>query len=191
MGETETAEGLDPFQIQADASLVGMRKLHWRRTEAWLRSGERTIGRFRIEFPSPLRPVWIAETAGASWSFGRPGVFSTTVVVRAGDDPFELGRFEPVRARLFGLALPRVGDRLGGLRLRDGRNYHWINASRWKTGYRIEEAGGLALAHVRAAGDLRGAVATFTPTPESRGRPDLPLLVMLSFYLTLHDYQNL
>lgn len=150
-------------------------KLEWKqmkglRLDSELQADKRVIG--TLEFRSTFGTYATATIGSACWTFKRVGFFQNRVEVR------ECGSDDAVAE--FVNATWTSG---GTLRLRGGREYR-ATSNLWNTKWEVQDAAGNSLVRFDYGGAFKLA-AKVKITAAARSLEDLPLLVVISWYLVM------
>lgn len=126
-----------------------------------------------------------AQSADESWTFKRIGFFNPRVTVRKAGEEANLAVYTP-----------RWTGREGTLEFSNGRVYRWVQANFWATRYQIsDEAGNPLISFRSGAGksklsDLFKTQARVEIDLRGRALPELPLLVLLGWYLIVLQQED-
>ena len=157
---TDSGQGelswVQPRRIEAEYQLVRDRK---------------TVASLRWE--KALGSLATGEAGDSRWTFKRVGVFRPRVTVRVQGSETDIAVFEP------------GWSYTGLLRFSDGRSYRWTNVSFWELEWAFTREDGSPLVRFfqRAKGRTGGPVRI---EPGAEGLPDLPILLLLGWYLLVH-----
>ncbi|MHB0924686.1 MAG: hypothetical protein ACYC3H_12085 [Bellilinea sp.] len=157
-------------------SKVAQKELIWTQPNAFkeeyeLRGDDVLVG--TLKFRSAFGSLAIAETADGCWTFKRVGFFSTRVSVRACDSETDIASFKN-----------NTWSGGGTLELPNGRTYR-ASTNFWQTKLElISEYDQLVLSYSDIGGFFRRTA--MVKIEESAAQiPDLPWMVMLSWYLVV------
>ncbi|HKW13129.1 MAG TPA: hypothetical protein VJS69_01450 [Candidatus Krumholzibacteria bacterium] len=149
------------------------RELKWsqpsmRKQEYALHAGEELAA--TLVFPNSFRSNATGESEDGSWDFTREGPFHTRIVVRRSGSPEEIAVFKK-----------SAWKACGTLELPDGRTYR--SASNfWASRYGFTDSDAQPLVDLKNCGVLHRA-ANLTIAPRAADIPELPMMVMLAWYL--------
>ena len=140
-----------------------------------LRVGEETIAALR------WRSMWgslaTAESADGCWSFKRVGFFSTRVTVRVCDSEQDIAVYHP-----------NTWSQGGTIELPDGRKYK-ASTNFWMSKVEISDETEETIIRYHIGGFFRqSAVVEVLPT--ALRLPELPMMVMLGWYLIILMHQD-
>jgi hypothetical protein len=141
-----------------------------------LRAGDDVLAILRFE--TLCGSLARAESADGSWTFKRVGFFKPRVTVRKAGEEVNLAVYTP-----------RWTGREGALEFPDGRVFSWKQTNFWAARYQITDAVGNLLASFQSGIDKSKLSDIFKTQArveiDLRGRalPELPLLVLLGWYL--------
>lgn len=119
-----------------------------------------------------------AVSADGSWTFKRVGFWQPRATIRAAGSDEDLATFEP---RWTGS---------GVLTLPGGTSYHWGHANAWGTKYAWRDASEREVIRFGATAALLRSEATVEVAPEAAALPDLPLLMLFGWYLTVMGFRD-
>ncbi len=148
-----------------------------------LRAGEELFA--VLEFPKPFGSLAVASTEEERWSFKRAGFFSPRVTVRSEGSESDLAVFRP-----------KWTGNEGTLQFPDGAAYIWKTANFWATQYLWQKETGEPLILYKQGiedaglGDLFKTQARVEIQPAAQGLKELPLLVLLGWYLMILKQQD-
>ena len=126
-----------------------------------------------------------AQSADGSWTFKRLGFFNPRVTVRRAGEEVNLAIYTP-----------RWTGREGTLEFPDGRVFGWVQANFWATKYQITDTAGYSLVSFESGAeksrlsDVFKTQARVETGPRGRALPELPLLVLLGWYLIILQKQD-
>ncbi|HNT26247.1 MAG TPA: hypothetical protein PKM21_17905 [Anaerolineales bacterium] len=148
-----------------------------------LHSGEHELG--QLEFHSAWGSLALAECAQGRWSFKRVGFLNPRVTVRLPDTESDLG-----------LYTPRWTGTQGRLELANGHAYVWQAANFWASQFCWRHPSGDDLVLFSPGSEeqklsnlfKQQARVTFASAAQNLG--DLPLLVLLGWYLMILQYDD-
>jgi hypothetical protein len=149
------------------------RELKWSqpsmmRQEYTLHAGDELAA--TLVFPSAFRCHATGESADGRWDFTREGPFHTRIVIRHGGSPEEVAVFKK-----------SAWKACGTLEFPDGRTYR--SASNfWASRYSFIDRDEQPLIDLKNCGVLHRA-ANLTIARRATDLPELPMMVMLAWYL--------
>jgi len=135
-----------------------------------LRAGEEIVAtqRFRSSFGS----FATAESADGCWTFKRVGFLQARATIRVCGSDVEIATFRN-----------NTWKGGGSLELPDGRKF-LATTNFWQTQLEVQEESGQCLFRLKSGGILR-ASASVEMEPSALTRPELPWVVMFSWYLVV------
>lgn len=157
-------------------SKVAHQELVWTQPNAFkeeyeLRGEDALAG--RLIFRSAFGSLATAETADGCWTFKRVGFFSTRVSIRVCDSETDLATFKN-----------NTWSGGGTLEFPDGRSYR-ASTNFWQTRLElVSEYDQVVLSYSDIGGFFR-RTAVVKIEPYAANLPDLPWIVMLSWYLVV------
>jgi hypothetical protein len=160
--------------------LVVQPRLFERRFE--LRSGTALLA--TLSFESTLGTLATAETATEAWTFKRVGFLNPRVTIRERDREVDLAAFWP---KVWGS---------GWLGLADGRRFQWKSLGFWSRAWGFTDASDEFLftlkpgAEESGLSDLLKTQAVVVVAPHAYGLTELPLLLMLGWYLMILQLED-
>jgi hypothetical protein len=149
------------------------RELKWSQPRAFkqeyeLRAGDELAA--TLIFPRSLRSDAIGESADGSWDFQREGPLHPRILIRVSGSPDEIAVFRKSAWKSCGtLAFP------------DGRTFRTAS-NIWASRYSFVDATGDPIVELKNCGVLHRA-ANLTLAQRARDLPELPMMVMLAWYL--------
>ncbi len=164
---------------------TGKTKLSWIQRKALKRhfalcDGEETIG--TLEWKSDSGSLVTGSVAEGTWAFKRTGVFKFVVSIREAEQGNEIAIFKP----------DWRGQ--GLLEFPDGPTYKWMQKSWIKNAWDLTTQDDKTLLTVRQMQGLKSILkeeGEIELAPEILEDPNMPLLVLLGWYLTLlHAYDS-
>jgi hypothetical protein len=126
-----------------------------------------------------------AESADGSWTFKRVGILNPRVTVRKAGEEATLAIYTP-----------RWTGSEGTLDFPGGRVFNWTQTNFWATKYQITDAAGIPLVSFESGAEKPRLSDVFKTQArveiDLRGRalPELPLLVLLGWYLIILQRQD-
>ena len=156
------------------------RELKWVQPSAWkmeyeLRADDELIATLR--FRSSFGSFATAESADGCWTFKRIGFWQTKATIRACGSDAEIGIFKN-----------NTWSGGGTLELSDGRKLP-ASTNGWRTTFEFKSEAGETLVRFKCGGIVHLS-ATVEIQPDAAGLPELPLIVMLGWYLTVMMYMD-
>ena len=150
------------------------RELKWSQPHAFKQEYElRTAGdelAAILVFPNSLRCNATGQSADGSWDFNREGPFHTRIVVRTSGSSEEIAVFKK-----------SVWKACGVLELPDGRTFRTAS-NLWASRYSFLDASEEPIVELKNCGVLHRA-ANLTIAQRVKDLPELPMMVMLAWYL--------
>lgn len=157
-------------------SNAALQDLVWTQPNAFkeeyeLRGADSLMG--TLKFRSAFGSLAVAETADGCWTFKRVGFFATRVSIRACDSEIELATFKN-----------NTWSGGGTLEFPDGRNYR-ASTNFWQTKLElVSQYDQVVLSYSDIGGFFR-RTARVNIDPTVARLPELPLMVLLSWYLVV------
>ena len=148
-----------------------------------LRAGDGIVA--TLEFETLCGSLARAQSADGSWTFKRVGFFNPRVTVRKAGQEADLAVYTP-----------RWTGREGTLEFPDGRVFGWVQANFWATKFQITDAAGYSLVSFESGAeksrlsDIFKTQARVEIGRRGRALPELPLLVLLGWYLIILQKQD-
>jgi hypothetical protein len=139
----------------------------------------------RIDFQKMTGSLAVAECDSDRWTFKRVGFFNPRVTIR--QEGTEVDR---------GIYTPKWSGASGTLQMADGTSYQWRSANFWATRMEWSDSTGKALVTFRSGvdnskfSDVFKTQATLEFSPEARPASELPLLVLLGWYLVILHHED-
>jgi hypothetical protein len=140
-----------------------------------LHVGDETIAALR--FRSMWGSLAAAESADGCWSFKRVGFFKTRVTVRPCDSEQDIAVY-----------YPNTWSQGGTIEFPDGRKYK-ASTNFWMSKVDITDENEAVVIRYNVGGFIRQS-AQVEVEPTALRLPDLPMLVMLGWYLIILMYQD-
>ena len=174
--------------MKALSSAVGM-DLYWIQPKGidnrWfeLRAGGHVVA--TLGFGSLCDSLARAESADGSWTFRRVGILNPRVTVRKAGEEATLAIYTP-----------RWTGREGTLEFPGRRVFNWMQSSFWATKHEITDAAGNPLVSFESGtakprlSDIFKTQARVEIDQRGRALPELPLLVLLGWYLIVLQKQD-
>lgn len=165
--------------VKKIAGLIG-RELKWVQPRAWkmeyeLRAGNELIATLR--FRSSFGSFATAESADGCWTFKRVGFWQTKATIRGCGSDTDIGVFKN-----------NTWSGGGTLELHDGRKF-LATTNLWKINLEFKSESGDTLVSFKSGGFIHLSAAVEIQ-PDAAGMPELPLIVMLGWYLTVMMYMD-
>ncbi len=138
-----------------------------------------------LEFKSSYGSLAAATTAEENWTFKRVGFFNPRVTVRRSEEEIDLAVYRP-----------KWTGTQGVLEFTAGRSYIWKVANFWATRYEFLDSAGQPLLAYQSGiehgklSDLFKNQARVEILPTAHGLPELPLLVLLGWYLIVLSQED-
>ena len=148
-----------------------------------LRSNDLVIA--KLQFQSPFGSLASAASASDTWTFKRVGFFNPRVTVRKESEELDIAVYRPRWTGADGIVV-----------LDNGRKYHWKTANFWATEYVfLDQEGTIPLRFHQGIEEAKLAdvfkiQARVEVDSQMVGNPDLPLLVLLGFYLIILQQED-
>ena len=161
------------------AEVIG-RELKWAQPSAWkmeyeLRADDELIATLR--FRSSFGSFATAESADGCWTFKRVGFWHTRVTIRGCGSDVDIAAFKN-----------NTWSGGGTLEFSDGRKM-LATTNLWQTNFEFKTEAGETLVRFNIGG-LVHLSATVEIDPGASGLPELPLIVMLGWYLAVMMYMD-
>jgi hypothetical protein len=164
---------------------AGERELYWMqptmKRSFELRAGDDLFA--TLKFETAVGSLATAESASATWTFKRGGVFKPRVTVRVQGTEQNLAVYHL-----------KWGSAEGVLEFADGETYVWQLANFWATRYQIVGAEGNPLisytSKIDNASDLLKDQARIEMAPEARDKDKLALLLSIGWYLIVLQQED-
>lgn len=161
------------------AEVIG-RELKWGQPRAWkmeyeLRSDHELIATLR--FRSSFGSFATAESADGCWTFKRVGFWQTKATIRDCGSDTDIATFKN-----------NTWSGGGTLELSGGRKV-LATTNVWQTNFEFKSETGETLVRFKPGGFVHLS-ATVEIQPDAAGMPELPLIVMLGWYLTVMMYMD-
>ena len=156
-------------------------KLAWSQPNAFKEEYELTsdIGQLgTLNFRSSWGTLAVAETADGCWTFKRVGFFSTRVSIRRCDSEVEVASFRN-----------NTWSGGGTLELPDGRVYR-ASTNFWQTKLELVNDRDDVILRYQDVGGFFRRSATMAIDPAATLLTELPMIVMLSWYLLIMMYRD-
>ncbi len=164
------------------------RELSWIQPKTSARAFELRVGDellATLRFQSAFGSLAVADSSAGSWTFKRVGFFNPRVTVRVAGQEFDTAVYTP-----------RWTGSDGKLAFANGRTYRWSVANFWSTKFQICDLDGEPLIGYHSGSekprlsDIFKTQAFVQVTPRGRELPDLPLLVLVGWYLIILQHED-
>jgi hypothetical protein len=165
--------------VKKIAEMIGG-ELEWVQPSAWkmeyeLRAGDKPIATLR--FRSSFGSFATAEGADGCWTFKRVGFWQTKATIRDCGSDTDIATFKN-----------NSWSGGGTLELHDGRKL-LASTNLWQTNFEFKTEAGVTLVRFKIGGLVRLS-ARVEITPDGARAAELPLVVMLGWYLAVMMYMD-
>jgi hypothetical protein len=143
-----------------------------------LRVGDLLFG--TLVFQKMTGSMAVARTDSGAWTFKRVGFFNPRITVRNDGSEADAGIYSP-----------KWSGSSGTIQMADGTLYQWRHANFWATRMEWTDGGGRVLVTYQSGvensrlSDALKTQATMEFSQDARSVPDLPLLILLGWYLVI------
>ncbi len=141
-----------------------------------LRIAEETIG--KLDWVNSWGSLATAELSGERWTFKRVGVFNIRITVRREGSDEDIAVFKPTWTGAGTLSFP------------DGRTFQWKSLNFWQTDWAWVNPGDHPFVRLVSKGKMLRLEAAVAIEPLASALPELPLLVLLCWYLMVMAWED-